>query len=73
MRRLNLFVTVLTAALAVEATTWKVSLTEADAQGLTGVDALTNAIARAAGKDTIELGPGTYDLSGLQDAAVKGF
>ena len=67
MQRFNVFVAVLTAALAVEATTWKVSLTEADAQGFTGVDALTNAIARAAGKDTIELGPGTYDLSCLQE------
>lgn len=55
------------AAVAVQATTWKVSLTEPDAQGLTGVDALTNAIARAVSKDTIELSSGVYDLSGLQE------
>lgn len=70
MQRFNVFVAVLTAALAVEATTWKVSLTEADKQGLMGVDALTNAIARAAGKDTIELGPGVYDLSNLTSYRV---
>ena len=49
-----------------QAATWKVSLTEPDQQGLLGVDALTNAIARAVRNDTIELGPGTYDLSDLE-------
>ena len=64
MQKTSVLVLAATMVLAVEATTWKVSLTEADAQGLTGVDALTNAIARAGAKDKIELGPGTYGLSG---------
>ena len=70
MQRFNIFVAVLTAALAVEATTWKVSLTEADKQGLMGVDALTNALTTTAKNTVIELAKGIYDISPVTNAPL---
>lgn len=59
-------------SLAAGADVWEVSTTVPDGDGLTGVHALTNAIAKACaatGVKTIRLGPGTYDLSTLSERA----
>ena len=59
-------------SLAASADVWEVSTTVPDGDGLTGVHALTNAIAKecaATGVKTIRLGPGTYDLSTLSERA----
>lgn len=51
--------------------TWDVSLTAPDADGLTGVHSLTNALAKSANYDTIRIAPGEYDLSDLQPMTMK--
>ena len=61
--RVGGFVAVFAAAVSVQAATWQVSKDEPDAQGLTGVASLSNALERASSGDTIVIGPGTYDLS----------
>ena len=61
--RVGGFVAVVAAAVSVQAATWQVSMDKPDAQGLTGVASLSNALEKVASGDTIVIGPGTYDLS----------
>lgn len=61
--RVGGLVAVFAAAVSVQAATWQVSMDVLDAQGLTGVASLSNALEKVASGDTIVIGPGTYDLS----------